>query len=60
MLTAVLQSLIAPRNFRRYVGRHRERVAPNGFSVGVDAAVIIAPTPRPVDRESSAEAAGMT
>ena len=59
MLTTVLQSLIAPRNLRRYVGRHRERVAPNGFSVGVDAAVTIA-SPRPVDRESSAEAAGLT
>lgn len=60
MLTAVLQSLKAPRSLRRYVGRHRERLDPNGFSVGGDSAVIIAPTQRPVERESSAEAAGLT
>jgi len=55
MLTAVLQSLIAPRYVRRYVGRHRERMAPTEFSVGVDAAVVITPAPGPVDRDSSTE-----
>jgi hypothetical protein len=55
MLTDVLQSLIVPRYVRRYVGRHRERLAPTEFSVGIDAAVVMAPAPRPADGDSSAE-----
>lgn len=55
MLTAVLQSLITPRYVRRYVGRHRERLVTSGFSAGVDAEVVIAPTPRPATSDSPAE-----
>jgi hypothetical protein len=53
MLTAVLQSLLAPRYIRRYVGRHRERLATTGFSVGVDAEVVIAPAPRPAGSDGA-------
>jgi len=59
MLTAVLQSLIAPRYPRRYVGRHRERVATLGFGAGVDAVVVIAPMPGPAIRETQPSDAGL-
>jgi hypothetical protein len=49
MLNAVLQSLIAPRTPRRYVGRHRARTETGEFGVGVDAEVVLVPSPRPAE-----------